>query len=79
MAKFERQSIEVLVQGVKEFALANYNNGWCDMVVETMSDDEIAEVTRDGKANTVRVAIIRMRQRWSPYAEQRRSVQNEAF
>jgi ribosomal protein L12E/L44/L45/RPP1/RPP2 len=79
MAKFERQPIEVLVQGVKDFALANYNNGWCDLVIETMEDSEIAEVIREGKANTVRVAIIRMRQRWSAYAEMRCSVRNEVF
>ena len=79
MTKFARQPIEVLVQAVKDHALANYENGWCDLVVETMSDEDIAQVLRDGKANTARVALIRIKQHWGPYAEQRRSVRNEEF
>lgn len=79
MTKFARQPIEVLVAAVKEFAVSNYENGWCDLVVETMNDEELAAVIKEGKANTVRVAILRVKSHFAPYAEQRRSVQNEAF
>jgi hypothetical protein len=79
VTKFARQPIEALVAGVKDFALSNYENGWCDLVVETQSDEELAAIIREGKANTVRVAILRTKSHFAAFAEQRRCVQNEAF
>lgn len=79
MKKFERQPIEVLVLGVREYCRDNYENGWADLVIETMEDADVIDVIKSAKAHTVRTAIIAMRRRWGAYAEQRRAVRNEAF
>lgn len=40
--------MQTLVQEVKDYALANYEKGW-DVVVETMTDSDIADVIKDAK------------------------------
>lgn len=63
--------------GVQKHCRDNYNNGWCDMVVETMTDEELAAVIKG--ARTLKGAIKKARQHFSGYCEQRRAVQNEIF
>jgi len=66
-----------LVAGVKAMCGEKYENGWCDLVIETMSDNEISEVIKG--ARTVSGAFKKLGQRWGAYAERRREVQSEAF
>lgn len=70
-------SIKDRVEGVKAHCLKNYGNGWCDLVIETMDDWEIADVIEN--TNTVKGAVHKMAVHWGPYAEQRQSVMNEVF
>ena len=85
--KFERMSevmnqeraddLAALLFGVQKHCRDNYTNGWCDLVVETMTDDELREVIKG--ARTLRGAIKKARSHFSAYSEQRRAVQNEIF
>lgn len=61
-----------LIAKVREYALANYEQGW-DVVVETYEDDEIAKVI--GKVRTVQGAVDRMAKAIEPYNERRSEVQ----
>lgn len=70
-------SIKDRVDAVKAYALANYENGWCDLVIETMDDWRIADVIEG--TNTVKGAIWKMSVFHGPYAEQRAAVMNEVF
>lgn len=56
-----------LIQAVKAHALAHYEDGGWDIIVETWSDEEIAE--QIGKATTINGALRKMRQIVSIYSE----------
>jgi hypothetical protein len=47
--------METLIKAVKDHALANYENGW-DEVVEAWCDDDISEAI--GEATSIMEAII---------------------
>lgn len=69
--------LTALLFGVQKHCRDNYENGWCDVIVETMTDDELRNVIKG--ARTLKGAIKKARQHVSGYAEQRRAVQNEIF
>lgn len=72
-----RLSVDALVSGVKSYALRNYDRSGWDVVVETMSDEEIAEVI--GNARSYNGAIYRVGQHVRPFADYRSEIQSEAF
>lgn len=61
--------MKVLIQAVKDHAIANYNTGGWDMVVECMEDAEIAEEIAG--CTTVEAAIAEVGKSASLYAERR--------
>lgn len=63
--------------GVQKHCRDNYNNGWCDLVVETLTDDELKAIIKG--ARTLKGAITKARKHFGGYAEQRRAVMNEIF
>lgn len=65
------------VQGVKDYCVKNYENGWSDLVIETMDDMGIVDVIEG--TSTVKGAIWKMSVHWGPYAERRREVMSEVF
>lgn len=65
------------VEGAKAHCVANYSNGWCDLVIETLTDWEIADIIEN--TNTVKGAVHKLAVHFGPYAEQRQSVRNEVF
>jgi ribosomal protein L12E/L44/L45/RPP1/RPP2 len=58
-----------MVEAVKAECAAQYENGWCDLVVETMEDSEIAEVI--GNATTVKGAMKKLKAHVGGTAEAR--------
>lgn len=66
-----------LIAAVKAHALANYESGGWDMIVECYEDAELAEEI--GDATTEAEAIARVGRTAGLYDEQRTAVQNEAF
>ncbi len=64
-----------LVGAVKDYALENYSNGW-DVVVETLSDDEIADVI--AKATTVMGAKRAMSRHITPRNDYKRDIRGYA-
>lgn len=73
----QKISMKERIAGVKDYCVQNYENGWCDLVIETMDDFEIADVIEG--TNTVKGAIWKMSVHWGPYAGRRREVMAEAF
>lgn len=78
--RFKRFLIESdildLVAAVKQFANSNYENGW-DIVVETMTDEEIAEEIAGSK--TPEEAIKKMAIIVDLYNDKRQEIQSTAF
>jgi hypothetical protein len=64
------------VAAVKEFATTNYEKGGWDIVVETMSDQDILEIVK--KARTPKTAIRAMANHIGAKAEYRDEVQGES-
>lgn len=73
----DANTLEQQVADVKAYALANYNNGkgW-DLVIETMSDEDIAKAI--GKRKNTRAAINAVYAHNAGHNEQRRAHKNEA-
>ena len=70
-------TMNVMIAHVKTFALNHYDtNGW-DLIVETYSDEEIAEAI--GDARTWLQAIRNVRDHIAPMADYRADIQAEAF
>lgn len=63
--------------GVQRYCRDNYNNGWCDVIIETLTDAELRGIISG--ARTLQGAIKKARNHVSGYAEQRRAVRNEIF
>lgn len=61
--------------GVQKYCRDNYNNGWCDFVVETLEDHELAAIIKGSR--TLQGAIRKARSHFGGISEHRRSVQNE--
>lgn len=70
-------SLKDRVEGAKSYAISHYDNGWCDLVIETLTDWEIADIIEN--TNTVKGAVHKLAVHFGPYAEQRRAVMNEVF
>jgi hypothetical protein len=66
-----------LVEAVKDHALAHYNDGGWDVIVECYEDAEIAAVI--GKARTVKGAIAKFRGAVDIYAEREADAEISAF
>lgn len=68
---------EVLIQAVKDHALAHYNDGGWDVIVECWEDEQIGEAI--GKATTVTGAIKKIKGIVSVYADYQADAINSAF
>lgn len=73
----DKLTIKERVAGAKSHCAANYENGWCDLVIETLDDWEIADIIEN--TNTVKGAVHKLAVHFGPYADQRRAVMNEIF
>jgi hypothetical protein len=60
------------VEAVKTYCVHNYDNGWCDLVIETLSDWDIADIIENTK--TVKGAVHKLAVHFGPYAGHRREV-----
>lgn len=67
---------QVLAQ-LKSYCTDNYENGWADLVIETMDDAEIMQVL--GKVSTLRGAIWKMHKHLETYASYRADIAATAF
>lgn len=65
-------SIKDRVEGAKAHCAQNYSNGWCDLVIETLTDWEIADIIEN--TNTVKGAVHKLAVHFGPYAERRSEV-----
>jgi hypothetical protein len=66
-----------LVEAVKAHALAHYNDGGWDVIVECFDDAQIR--TEIGRARTVEGAIRKMRPLVAIWADQQADARNSAF
>jgi len=66
-----------LVQQVKEYALANYEKGGWDVIVECWDDEEIA--SEIGGARTLKGALRKMSFVIDVYADRQADARNSAF
>lgn len=73
----EPVTIKDRVEGAKLYCIMHYDNGWCDLVIETLGDWDIADIIEN--TNTVKGAVHKLAVHFGPYAEQRKSVMNEVF
>ena len=69
--------INQFVDAVKKHAIANYEKDGWDIVVESYSDNDIAELVKT--ARTINGAIRMVRAWVKPLADYRAEVQAEAF
>lgn len=78
MITVEKQADQAaLLFGVQKHCRDNYENGWCDLAVETLTEQELTDIIKG--ARTLKGAIKKTRDHFKGYAEQRRSVMNEIF
>lgn len=77
MTQERADDLTALLFGVQKHCRDNYTNGWCDIIIETLTDGELADIIKN--ARTLQGAIRKARQHVGGYAEQRRAVQNEIF
>jgi hypothetical protein len=68
-----------LIEAVKAHALANYETGGWDYIVECWGDAEIAEALTESHATTAAQAIDAVARTAGLLDERRREVQAEAF
>lgn len=68
-----------LVAVVKEHALAHYNEGGRDVIVECWDDKEIAEHLTNCKARTRKHAIVAFSDLISVWKDQQDDARNSAF
>jgi hypothetical protein len=72
-----KQNLNQMVEAVKKFANASYeHNGW-DLVVETMSDEDIADLIKNC-TNAIQ-AVSEVKRYIAPIHEHRREIQSTAF
>jgi hypothetical protein len=70
-------AMKALVEGVKKHATQHYEEDGWDYVVETMDDEEIADLV--GFARNVREAIANVANTTTLLHERREDIQAEAF
>jgi hypothetical protein len=70
---------ETLVSFIKAHALAHYEDGGWDVVVECYSDDEIAQVLMANSAGTESQALRSFSSVVSLYADRQADARNSAF
>jgi hypothetical protein len=66
-----------LIAQIKAHALAHYEDGGWDVIVECWSDEDIAETI--GKATTLRGALKKIRDIVSVYDDRQADARNSAF
>lgn len=66
-----------LVEGVKAHALAHYNDGGWDVIVEAWTDDDIAKAI--GGARTLRGALRKLSPTVAVWADRQADAENSAF
>lgn len=71
--------VTTLVPAVKKFALANYDRDGWDVIVETMEDEELAEMILESRCYTVNGAIKAVRSFGRMHDDRRQEVQSYAF
>lgn len=69
-------TLDALAAAVNAYCTENYENGWCDLVIETLSPKELAAIIEDTK--TEKAAIAAVKAHFSEYAEVRSDIQAEA-
>lgn len=74
MSKIE--TTKQLIDGLYEQLTANYENGWADIVIETMEQDEVAKIVNGCK--TVTGAMKKLAAHMKPIAEHRKEQKMEA-
>ena len=72
-----KANVGELVAAVREFALANYENGGWDVVVEAYTDDEIAHVV--GRCSSAAAAIAKMRKTVGAHKSYGDEIRSTAF
>jgi hypothetical protein len=76
-AKWEAAESQRMIEAVKAYALAHYERGGWDYVVETYGDSDIAKIIKG--CRTASGAIKKMRAAIKPIADYREDIQSEAF
>lgn len=70
-------NLKSMVEAVKKFANSSYeHNGW-DLVVETMGDEDIADLIKNCKSAIE--AVAKVKRFIAPIHEHRREIQSTAF
>lgn len=73
------QEMSALVKAVKDHALAHYNDGGWDVVVECWEDAEIERLLREGAATTSEEAIAAFAVLVDIWADRQADVKNSEF
>lgn len=68
-----------LVEFIKAYALAHYEDGGWDVIVECWTDDEILSELVERSAESVAGAIFIFRQKAEIYADGQADARNSAF
>lgn len=76
MLGLDKGRADLMLVVVLNYCYRNYENGWCDLVVETTTNDELREII--GDARTERAAILRVRKHFKDYADYRSEIQATA-
>lgn len=72
-----KQNLNEMVEAVKKFANASYErNGW-DLVVETMGDEDIADLIKNC-SNAIE-AVKKVKRFIAPIHEHRKEIQSTVF
>lgn len=71
--------MKTLVQAVKDYALAHYDDGGWDMIVECWSDETIADHLTEYNITTEEGAIEYFRPVAAVWAERQADARNSAF
>ena len=72
-------TMQEMVQSVRSYAIAHYNQSGWDSIVECYSDSELAEEILRGKCSTVAEAIAYVGKGCNVWDDYRRDIEAEAF
>lgn len=72
-------TIQEMVAAVKTYAIAHYNEGGWDSIVECCEDSELAEEIEEGKCSSIEEAIAYVGKGCNIWDDYRRDIEATAF
>lgn len=72
-------TMQEMIEAVKTYAKAHYNEGGWDSIVECYEDSDLSKEIKEGKCSTVAEAIAYVGKGCEVWDDRRRDIEAEAF